>query len=149
MTTIIFLNFLTWIHQSCSQIIWLKKMKILDWFLFTVRACGTYYIGYFIRSRNLNLNKWWKSSFKCQENLQFLISISWKNPFILTAQFFDFFACFLREEFFVIKFRRTNYSWRKCNLYSKYLALFALPLKRYGYRYSMSISWGCMHYIGK
>ena len=29
---------------------------------------------------------------------------------ILTAQFFDFFACFLREEFFVIKFRRTSYS---------------------------------------
>ena len=27
-----------------------------------------------------------------------LITISWKNPFILTAQFFDFFACFLRHQ---------------------------------------------------
>ena len=38
-----------------------------------------------------------------------LIAISWKNPFILTAQFFDFFACFLHEEFFVIKFQRTSF----------------------------------------
>ena len=28
----------------------------------------------------------------------------------LVQFFFDFFACFLREEFFVIKFRRTNFS---------------------------------------
>ena len=73
MTTIIFLNFFTWIHQSCSQIIWFKKTENildfvfsliekfwLDWFffLFTVRACGTYYIGYFIRSRNLETSIW-------------------------------------------------------------------------------------------
>ena len=36
------------------------------------------------------LFKWRKSSI--------LITISWKNPFILTAQFFDFFACFLRHQ---------------------------------------------------
>ena len=38
------------------------------------------------------------------------ITIKWEKMLILTAQFFDFFACFLREEFFVIKFRRTNFS---------------------------------------
>ena len=54
---------------------------------------------HFIRSLNLNLNEWWKSSFKWRKS-SILITISWKNTFILTAQFFDFFACFLREEFF-------------------------------------------------
>ena len=32
------------------------------------------------------------------------ITIKWEKMLILTAQFFDFFACFLREEFFVIKY---------------------------------------------
>ena len=45
-------------------------------------------------------------SFFNEKNLHFSV----KNEGFLTAQFLDFFACFLREEFFVIKFRRTSSS---------------------------------------
>ena len=112
MTTIIFLNFFTWIHQSCSQIIWFKKTENildfvfsliekfwLDWFFLCLRSEPVAPEEHFIRSRKLNLNKWQKSSI--------LITISWKNTFILT---YDYNCSILR-------FLRLFSSWRKCNLY--------------------------------
>ena len=44
-------------------------------------------------------------SFFNAKNLNFLV----KNEGFLTAQFLDFFACFLREEFFVIKFPKNEF----------------------------------------
>ena len=43
-------------------------------------------------------------SFSNEKNLHFSV----KNEGFLTAQFLDFFDCFLSEEFFIIKFRRTS-----------------------------------------
>ena len=45
-------------------------------------------------------------SFFNEKNLHFSV----KNEGFLTAQFLDLFACFLREEFFVIKFQRMSSS---------------------------------------
>ena len=56
------------------------------------------------------------------------ITIKWEKMLILTAQFFDFFACFLREEFFVIKFRRTSSSDKEMQ---PLVGIFNLPIFLY------------------
>ena len=67
-----------------------------------------------VRSQNLNVNfNEEKKIFNLMKKIFILMknhNLMKKKMLILTPQFLDFFASFPREEFFVIKFRRTSSS---------------------------------------